>query len=66
MVRYCNINVLFLTNLCRVVFGLGINDGKAARKTIYHLQLHLIPLYKGDIDNPRGGVRHIIPGKGNY
>jgi diadenosine tetraphosphate (Ap4A) HIT family hydrolase len=47
-------------------FNLGVNDGEAAGRTIHHLHLHLIPRYKGDVDNPRGGVRHIIPGKGNY
>jgi len=47
-------------------FNIGINDGEAAGRTIHHLHIHLIPRYKGDVDNPRGGVRHIIPGKGNY
>ena len=47
-------------------FNLGINDGEAAGRTIHHLHIHLIPRYKGDVENPRGGVRHIIPGKGNY
>ena len=47
-------------------FNIGINDGEAAGRTIHHLHIHLIPRYKGDVENPRGGVRHIIPGKGNY
>ncbi|HSW78042.1 MAG TPA: HIT domain-containing protein [Candidatus Chromulinivoraceae bacterium] len=47
-------------------FNLGINDGEAAGRTIHHMHLHLIPRYVGDVENPRGGVRHIIPGKGNY
>lgn len=47
-------------------FTLGINDGEAAGRTIHHLHLHLIPRYEGDVENPRGGIRHIIPGKGNY
>ena len=44
----------------------GINNGEAAGRTIHHLHWHVIPRYKGDVENPRGGVRHIIPGKGNY
>lgn len=47
-------------------FNLGVNDGEAAGRTIHHLHVHLIPRYKGDVENPRGGVRHIIPEKGNY
>ena len=47
-------------------FTLGINDGEAAGRTIHHMHLHVIPRYSGDVENPRGGVRHIIPGKGNY
>jgi len=47
-------------------FNIGINDGKEAGRTIHHLHVHLIPRYKGDVENPRGGVRHIIPGKGDY
>jgi diadenosine tetraphosphate (Ap4A) HIT family hydrolase len=47
-------------------YNLGINDGEAAGRTIHHAHLHLIPRYKGDVDNPRGGVRNIIPGKGDY
>lgn len=47
-------------------FNLGVNDGEAAGRTIHHLHLHLIPRYVGDVENPRGGIRHIIPGKGDY
>jgi len=47
-------------------FNIGINDGEAAGRTIHHLHIHLIPRYKGDVEEPRGGVRHIIPGKGFY
>ena len=47
-------------------FTIGINDGEAAGRTIHHLHLHLIPRYVGDVENPRGGIRHIIPGKGDY
>ncbi len=47
-------------------YNIGINNGQAAGRTIHHLHVHLIPRYEGDVENPRGGVRHIIPGKGDY
>lgn len=48
------------------VFNLGINDGEAAGQTVHHVHLHIIPRYTGDVLNPQGGVRHIIPDKGSY
>lgn len=47
-------------------FNLGININEAAGQTIGHVHMHLIPRYKGDVENPMGGVRHVIPGKGFY
>jgi len=47
-------------------YNLGINEGEAAGRTVHHLHIHLIPRYKGDIKNPNGGVRNIIPGMGKY
>jgi diadenosine tetraphosphate (Ap4A) HIT family hydrolase len=47
-------------------YNIGINVGETAGQTIPHLHIHLIPRYKGDMENPRGGVRHVIPSKGNY
>jgi diadenosine tetraphosphate (Ap4A) HIT family hydrolase len=47
-------------------YNIGINCGAAAGQTIFHLHVHLIPRYVGDAANPRGGVRHVIPGKGSY
>lgn len=47
-------------------FNIGVNDGEAAGRTVHHLHIHLIPRYKGDVAEPRGGIRHIIPGKGDY
>ena len=47
-------------------FNVGINVGTAAGQTIDHVHLHLIPRYKGDVENPRGGVRGVIPGKADY
>ena len=47
-------------------FNVGFNAGAAAGQTVGHLHLHLIPRYNGDVPDPRGGMRHVIPGKGNY
>src|SRR3989344_1723567 len=44
-------------------FNIGINDGMAAGQTVMHLHIHLIPRYKGDMHDPRGGVRWIFPDK---
>jgi diadenosine tetraphosphate (Ap4A) HIT family hydrolase len=47
-------------------YNIGINDGPAAGQTVPHLHMHLIPRYKGDQEDPRGGVRWIIPEKAKY
>ena len=47
-------------------FNIGINDGPAAGQTVPHLHIHLIPRFKGDQEDPRGGVRWIIPEKAQY
>jgi diadenosine tetraphosphate (Ap4A) HIT family hydrolase len=47
-------------------YNLGVNVGKMSGQTINHVHVHLIPRYKGDIKNPIGGVRNVIPSKGNY
>lgn len=47
-------------------FNIGINSGKEAGQTIFHCHIHLIPRRVGDVENPRGGIRHLIPGKGDY
>ena len=47
-------------------YNVGINDGEAAGQTVLHLHIHLIPRYKGDSDDPRGGVRWIMPDKAKY
>lgn len=47
-------------------FNVGMNSGEVAGQTIFHCHIHLIPRRKGDVENPRGGVRHLIPGKGFY
>jgi superfamily II DNA or RNA helicase/diadenosine tetraphosphate (Ap4A) HIT family hydrolase/HKD family nuclease len=47
-------------------FNIGINCGEAAGQTVFHLHIHVIPRRRGDVEDPRGGVRHVIPAKGNY
>lgn len=47
-------------------YNIGINDGVAAGQTVPHLHIHLIPRYHGDLPDPRGGVRWVIPGKAVY
>ncbi len=44
----------------------GINDGKAAGRTVDHFHWHIIPRYEGDVENPRGGVRGVIPWAMDY
>jgi len=47
-------------------YNIGVNEGEAAGRTIDHLHIQFIPRYKGDVLNPRGGIRNVIPGKGDY
>jgi superfamily II DNA or RNA helicase/diadenosine tetraphosphate (Ap4A) HIT family hydrolase len=47
-------------------YNVGFNAGAAAGQTVGHLHIHVIPRYHGDMPDPRGGVRHVIPSKGNY
>lgn len=47
-------------------FNVGFNVGKDSGQTIFHTHIHVIPRYKGDTENPRGGVRGVIPSKQNY
>ena len=47
-------------------FNFGINCGISAGQTVAHAHIHVIPHYEGDVPNPRGGVRNVIPGKGEY
>ena len=47
-------------------FNVGMNCGESAGQTVFHCHIHLIPRRGGDVENPRGGVRHIIPEKGLY
>jgi len=47
-------------------YNVGFNAGTAAGQTVPHVHVHVIPRYSGDMADPRGGVRHVIPEKGNY
>jgi ATP adenylyltransferase len=47
-------------------FNIGINNGESAGQTVFHCHIHLIPRRVGDVENPKGGVRHIIAGRGYY
>ena len=47
-------------------YNIGINCGEVSGQTIPHVHIHVIPRYTGDMDNPRGGVRGVIPSKQKY
>lgn len=47
-------------------FNIGININEDAGQTIWHSHIHIIPRYKGDVENPRGGIRGVIPTKKEY
>jgi diadenosine tetraphosphate (Ap4A) HIT family hydrolase len=47
-------------------YNLGVNAGKPAGQTIMHAHLHVIPRYIGDVDEPRGGVRWVLPATARY
>lgn len=47
-------------------FTIGVNDGAAAGQTVPHVHMHLIPRHLGDVDDPRGGIRWVLPLKARY
>jgi diadenosine tetraphosphate (Ap4A) HIT family hydrolase len=47
-------------------FNIGVNDGPAAGQTVMHAHVHVIPRRAGDVPDPRGGVRWVLPGKAQY
>lgn len=47
-------------------YNIGVNVKEAAGQTVGHAHLHVIPRYRGDVEDPRGGIRWIIPGKARY
>jgi diadenosine tetraphosphate (Ap4A) HIT family hydrolase len=47
-------------------FNIGINDGPAAGQTVPHVHVHLIPRYRGDVPDPRGGIRWVLADRARY
>lgn len=47
-------------------YNIGMNCGQVAGQSVMHIHVHLIPRYKGDVENPRGGIRGVIPKNQNY
>ena len=47
-------------------YNIGMNCGEAAGQTVMHFHCHVIPRYLGDMENPRGGIRHCVRNKGYY
>jgi diadenosine tetraphosphate (Ap4A) HIT family hydrolase len=47
-------------------FNIGQNIGEVAGQTVMYPHVHMIPRRTGDMEDPRGGVRHVIPERGNY
>ena len=47
-------------------YNVGFNAGSTAGQTVAHLHVHIIPRYTGDVPDPRGGIRHVIPTKAKY
>jgi ATP adenylyltransferase len=47
-------------------FNIGVNNGEVAGQSVPHVHVHLIPRRRGDVENPRGGVRGVIPRKASY
>ncbi len=47
-------------------YNIGVNVGEAGGQSVFHMHVHVIPRYQGDVANPRGGVRGVIPNKQNY
>lgn len=47
-------------------YNIGINVGRAGGQTVFHCHMHIIPRYKGDVEDPKGGVRGVIPAKQKY
>ena len=60
------VRTLHSQQLSPVGFNIGINDGKAAGQTVPHAHVHIIPRFQGDVPDPRGGIRWIIPEKAVY
>jgi diadenosine tetraphosphate (Ap4A) HIT family hydrolase len=59
-------NLILQSDPSVTAFNVGINAGADAGQTIFHCHMHLIPRRKGDVEEPRGGVRGVIPAKQKY
>lgn len=66
--EFSELNSIFkrLEDVYKTDYNIGINCGIDAGQTIEHLHIHFIPRRRGDTENPRGGVRGVIPSKQNY
>ena len=47
-------------------YNIGVNIGEAAGQSVPHIHIHMIPRYRGDVENPKGGVRGVIPHRQKY
>lgn len=68
-------DMINLLNECKIIidntykpqgYNVGLNCGAAAGQSVMHVHMHLIPRYTGDVENPRGGIRGVIPSKKSY
>lgn len=65
-VLVASIREKLLRDVSADAINIGVNDGWAAGQTVEHAHIHLIPRRQGDVEDPRGGIRNIIPSKSRY
>ncbi|MBK6287258.1 MAG: HIT domain-containing protein [Gammaproteobacteria bacterium] len=66
MALLASMRALLNAELNPEAYNIGINDGPQAGQTVPHMHMHLIPRFVGDVADPRGGVRWILPAKAKY
>lgn len=66
MALLASMRALLNAELNPEAYNIGINDGPQAGQTVPHMHMHLIPQFVGDVADPRGGVRWILPAKAKY